>query len=369
MNLSNFEFISWQWLLLIPIVLGIMIWWYQREVNTQLQASMIDLDSSADNHFYHPLVKQLIEASETTSKSTVFWKKPAFWLNTLIFTLLLMSLAEPVLIGKRLPDLPPERDIVFLVDTSISMQLKDYQQDGIPIKRIEILRTLLDEFAVNMRGEKLSIILFAEKAYILVPLTNDQSLIRKMLRRITTTLAGRYTALGDALLMALNETQNTRLAGSGNGSNSKRHKTFILFTDADTSRGEVTSTAAAKLVAEHKIPVYTIAIGSSSKEDSSDNNQDKKIKGGLFSTVDLGLLKEISDITHAKSYQVNDSGAIQKALQSILKQSQNVATPKPRFEQHALYFYLLLLALLLLVLVQIITLFPDFKENSRDLHD
>ncbi|MEE9327080.1 MAG: VWA domain-containing protein [Cocleimonas sp.] len=348
MNLSSFQFIHWQWLWLILILCGILIWWYQRKDGIQTQASMIDLDLSAYQRFYHPLVKQLIESSETSLKPKVFWKKAAFWLHLIIFTLLIISLAQPVLIGKRLPDPPPERDIVFLVDTSLSMQLKDYQQDGVAIKRIEVLRSLLDEFVVKMRGEKLSIILFAEKSYILVPLTSDQNLIRKMLRRITTTLAGRYTAIGDALLMALNETQNS--------SDKKRHKTFILFTDADASRGEVTSMAAATLVAEHQIPVYTIAIGSSNKD------PDKDVSGGLFSTVDLALLEEISELTHGKSYQVNDSEAIKKALQSILKQSQNVAIPKPSFEQEALYFYFLLLALLLLVLSQAIKLIPCFKE-------
>lgn len=347
MNFSSFQFIHWQWLWLILILWGILIWWYQYKDDIQIEASIVDLDLSAYNHFYHPLVKQLIDHSEPSLRSKVFWKKTQFWLNAIIFSLLIMSLAQPVLIGKRLSDTPPERDIIFLVDTSISMQLKDYQQDGIPIKRIEVLRNLLDEFALKMKGEKLSIILFAEKAYILVPLSSDQNLIRKMLRRITTTLAGRYTAIGDALLMALSETQNT--------SDKTRHKTFILLTDADSSRGEVTSTAAAKLVAEHQIPVYTIAIG------SSNIHPDKKVLGGLFSSVDIGLLEEVSQLTNAKSYQVNDSGAIQKALQSILKQSQNVALPKANFEHEDLYYYFLLLSLLLLVLSQFFKLIPHFK--------
>ena len=357
---SGFQFIHWQWLLLIPFLWGALIWWYQNEFDSKQQASIMDVDLSATNRFYHPLVKQLIAASASISTKQSFWKQAMFWFSGFVLSLLVISLAQPVLTGKRLPDPLPERDIIFLVDTSISMQLKDYEQDGVELKRIEVLRNLLDEFTVKMQGEKISIILFAENAYVLVPLSSDQNLIRNMLRRITTTLAGRYTALGDALLMALNETINAQArndlsANKPQEINKKRHQTFILFTDADASRGEVTSNAAAQLVAENNIPVFTIAIG------SADISKDKKVKGGLYSSVDLPLLEEISKITKGQSYQVSDAITMQKALSNILKQSQNIAVPKARYEQQELYAYPLMLALLLLIVFQLTRLINKLK--------
>ena len=360
MSFSGFQFLSWPWLLLLPFVWGISAWWIQKNLAEKQQASILDADLSVYNHFFHPLVEQLIEASnqQNTTQTKVFWKQSYFWLISLILSLLLIALAQPVLIGKRLPDPPPERDIVFIVDTSVSMQLKDYEQDGVAIKRIEVLRNLLDEFALKMHGEKISIILFAENAYVLVPLSSDQYLIRQMLRRITTTLAGRYTAVGDALLMALNETKNAQLRNQQSNqlaTQKKRHQTFILFTDADSSRGTVDSSAAAKLIAEHKIPVFSIAIG------SSDIKKDKKVKGGLYSSVDLDLLEDVSQQTKGKSFQVNDSAALEKALNNILQQSQNIAIPKPRYEQESLYFYPLFLALLMLTISQLLRLVMQEK--------
>lgn len=359
----GFHFTQWQWLLLIPFIWGALLWWAQNKRAGKLQTSIMDADLSAANRFYHPLVNQLIDASASTSTKKMIWRQVAFWLSGFVLSLLAISLTQPVLTGKRLPDPPPERDIIFLVDTSVSMQLRDYEQDGVEIKRIEVLRNLLDEFAIKMKGEKISIILFAENAYVLVPLTSDQNLIREMLRRITTTLAGRYTALGDALLMALNETQNAQmrlLQSNPQAINKKRHQTFILFTDADASRGEVTSNAAAQIVAENHIPVFTIAIG------SSDSNKDKKIKGGLYSSVDLPLLEEISTITQGLSYQVSDATAMQTALNNILKQSQNVAVPKARYEQDELYAYPLGLALFLLMIFQLYRLVPsDVLKGSK----
>lgn len=345
MNSNEVHFLSAIWLWFLPAFWLYLFWWFTK-IKEVSSVSIADADSSAHNHFYHPLADQIINSSENKMDDYVhklknkFWLKPVFWWQGLAISSLIIALAEPVLIGERLPDPPPERDIVFLVDTSVSMQLKDYSLNDEAIKRMDLLRKLLDEFTIKMEGEHISVIVFAESPYVLVPLTNDQNLIRRMLSRVTTSLAGRYTAVGDALLMALKEANKQ----------SDRHQTFILFTDADESRGQVTSLAAARLVAEKNIPVYTIAIGSSQKEN------DKDVKGGLYQAVNLSLLKEISETTDAESYQVHDSQAIQDALRSILSQRQNLSEVEPYFEHKALYFYPLILGLLMLVLFSLFKL-------------
>lgn len=360
MNNSQLQFLSIYWLwLLLPFVIY-LVWWFssKRSNNSSAYSSITDAESSSNNHFYHPLAKLLVEdiankaeennQNEKQQKEQKFWQKISFWWQGIAISALIIALAEPVLIGERLPDPPPERDIIFLVDTSVSMQLKDYSLNGKPIKRIELLRKLVDNFTVEMAGEHISVIIFAEQPYILVPLSDDQYLIRRMLSRISTTLAGRYTALGDALLMALKEAN--KQAG--------RHQTFIVFSDADESRGKVTTTAAASLVAESEIPVFTIAIGSSQK------SENKAVQGGLYQAVNLPLLKEIADITGGKSYQVNNSQAIKEALESILSQRQNLAELKPQYQRETLYFYPLMLGLFMLILLQALRLFRAGNPNA-----
>lgn len=350
---NQLQFLSIYWFWLLPALWLFLAWWFSSK-RTYLLPSIADTETTSHKHFYHPLVKQLIAHEKTQdlnqTKHQQFWHKPYFWWQGLAISALILSLAEPVLIGERLPDPPAERDIVFLVDTSVSMQLKDYSLNGKPIKRMDLLRKLVDEFATQMAGEHISVIIFAEQPYTLVPLTNDQYLIRRMLSRITTTLAGRYTAVGDALLLALKEAQKQ----------SNRHQTFIVFTDADESRGNVTATAAAKLVAESKIPIFTIAIGSSQK------SEEQNIQGGLYQAVNLPLLKEISEITGGKSYQVQDSNAIKEALTNILSQRQNLAEVEPQYQRETLYFYPLMLGLLMLMLLQLIRLVRSYSSSSLE---
>jgi len=340
MNQSEFQFLSHHWLwLLLPFWLFLAVWFSKK--HNPKTSSIADVDTSSNNHFYHSLAHKLnTNLKDNTSQQLSFWMKPIFWWQGIAISLLIITLAQPILVGERLPDPPPERDIIFLVDTSISMQLEDYSLNGQAVKRMDLLRNMLNEFATNMNGEHISVIIFAEQPFMLVPLTNDQNLIRRMLNRITTTLAGRYTAVGDALLMALKEANKQ----------TDRHQTFILFTDADASRGKVTPSAAAQLVAENGIPIFTIAIGSSQKKEG------KEVQGGLYQAVDLALLKNIAKITGGESYQVHDSDAVKKALDNILKQRQNLAEIVPVFERETLYFYPLFFGLLLLVLLQIMRL-------------
>ena len=347
MSSGELQFISVHWLWLLPLYWAYLIWWFQKH---QLghHSSIADVNTSAHNHFYHPLAATFLSHKTTESELTPsLWKIPAFWLFGLSISLLIISLAQPIRVGERLPDLAPERDIVFLVDTSVSMQLKDYELQGEPIRRMDLLHNLLDEFASKMAGERIAVIVFAETPYILLPLSNDQGLIRRMLNRVTTSLAGRYSAVGDALLMALFMTEEAANKNAAHNVDlrSDRHQTFILFTDVHESLGNVTTAAAADLLAEKNIPVFTIAIGSS-------QNSKAEVEGGLYQAVNLALLDDIAKRTQGSSYQVNDSEAMQQALQDILKQRQNTAIPQPRYEQQNLYYYPLIISLLLLVLQQ-----------------
>ena len=335
----------WMWLLL-PLWLY-LLWWFRSQSAVVIDG-LAGTGIAANNHYYHPLARQLGEAaSETIDEQKII--KPwgtFFWLG-IIISLLIIALAHPVMMGERLPDPPPERDIIFLVDTSVSMQLKDYRLEGKPVRRMDLLRNLLNEFSVKMTGESISIIVFAETPYILVPLSHDQSLIQRQLARITTTLAGRYTAVGDALLLALKEAQKQK----------HRQQTFILFTDADNSRGKVTPGAAATLVAESKIPVFTIAIG------SSQQNKGQAVKGGLYQGVNLALLQNLAKITGGKSYQANDSDALKNALENILQQQQNKAEIIPVYRQESLYLYPLLASLGLFLLWQLGRLISQRKSR------
>ncbi len=334
-----------EWFILLPLLWLYLIW--QSKKQAQSQEPTIALAESKTSTFFHPLAELFTEndTKKTSKKRFKIW-------TALIISSFVVALAQPILRGEKLPDPPPERDIVFLVDTSISMQLKDYQVDGIAISRMDLLRQLLDQFASRMKGERISVIIFAEQAFKLVPLSNDQNLIRKMLQRITTSLAGRYSDIGSALLLALQEAKKQELQLETQAQHKKRHQTFILFSDADESRGKVDVHAATALLAENDIPLFTIAIGGSKSEKA-------KTEGGLYHSVNMQLFNYLADQTNGKSYRVENSDTLEKAISDISKLRKNLAIQEPKYIQTPLYFYPLFLGLLLLFLRQLLTLLSN----------
>jgi Ca-activated chloride channel family protein len=315
------------YLLLLPLLLTIIaLWWRGRALSLEINPFTDGMT------FKHPLLKLIPQQQRSSTQRRWQWLLIG-WL----WLMLSLALAQPVRIGEQLPDLPPERDIVLLVDVSISMTLKDYHYEGKNISRLDVLKRLLHNFVGQLQGERLAMIVFAEKPYVFVPLTRDHSLLQRQLQRLTGAMTGRISALGDAITLGIKEASKQP----------QRKQLFVLFTDANESLGRVTPEAAAELAAEAGIPLYSIAIGSTAK------NQQEVAGGLLYQPVSLALLQTVTKRTGGKTYEANDVQAIEQALIAINQQQQNKAAAQPRYRQHPLYFWFLLIGLLPLLVWQL----------------
>ena len=297
------------------------------------QSLSLDMKLLSSNlRFKHPLL-HLIPNDQSPKSHQTLQITLMMWL----FLMFSFAIAQPVRIGEKLPDLPPERDIILLVDVSISMTLKDYTDKGKKVSRLDILKRLLNDFAEGSKGERLAMIVFAEQPYLLVPLTRDQKLIQAQLQRLDSTLAGRVSALGDAIILGLKEAKKQP----------QRKQIFVLFTDTNDAIGAVNPDAAASLAAEANIPLYTIAIGSTIKQKNATGD------GLLHQAVNLKLLQDISKQTKGRTYIANKTKAIEDALKDIQQHQQNTAVQQQaRYTHKPLYFWFLLAGILPLLIWQ-----------------
>lgn len=333
---------AWQWLTpwyaLIPWLFLIGFYLWQRH-----QVSLEHFWLSARLRFKHPLINQLPESHASLRQ----YRRQGF---VLLWTVVMLSLAlaQPVKLGEKLPDLPPERDIVLLVDVSISMRLTDYDIDGKAVSRLAVLKLLISEFVSKTNGERLAVVVFAEHPYVLTPLTHDPALIKAQVMRLTTTLAGRVSALGDAILLALKEAAKQP----------QRKQIMVLFTDANNSIGQATPTAAAELARAAKIPIYPIAIGSSALEGENAKT------GLLYQPVNVAMLASLAQQTGGVAFEATNLETIENALEAISQLQKNEAAPKPYYTQTPLYFWFLLFALLPLLAIQMGRFLTSNKEQQ-----
>lgn len=127
--------------------------------------------------------------------------------------------------------------------------------NGKASSRINVLKLVVGEFIKRRQGDRLGLILFGTNAYTYVPLTFDLGALGDLLTDVSTGLAGRHTAIGDAIGLALKSMRKQR----------SRHKVLILVTDGSNTAGFENPIVAAQAAAQQGLTIYSIGIGSDIK--------------------------------------------------------------------------------------------------------
>lgn len=351
-NGDIFELSQPEWLWLIPLVTIIFILMKLRKnkyLSESAPASYSELITK--QLLFHPLLRVL--HINDSSKKIDTPSRMHYWIITL---LLILALTQPIRIGEKLPEPPQERDITFIVDTSVSMILRDYILNGERIDRMNLLKGVLDDFIRKLKGERMSIIVFGDHAYTLVPLTTDHALLRRMLSRVQATMAGRFNAIGDAIALAVK--QSIEMDNKKRKAN-KRKRILVLLTDADQPTGTIDPVVAAELAKNANLPLYTIAIGATSLA-----AEESRLGGLLYSPVDLNLIQELSSKTGAKSFQAGNPNALEKAIQEINLHETNKREIMAKHYPEPLYYLILILVFFIFTLSQIINIIKLISASS-----
>ena len=321
------------WLLLVPALLLLIFILQQRGRQPVISLTHWLTDLNRDVYL-HPKVTLLQNAqAKTGSKNaryTIIWSL----LNlVLVVSLLSLALAQPYRIGKRLPDPPQHRDVVFLLDTSVSMVLRDYVVEGKRIDRLTMLKHVLTHFVDKLRGNRIQLIAYAEQAYTLVPLTNDYALLKFQLQRLqAATLTGRSSDLSHALLYAASlypasGTQDTM-------------PVFVMLTDASRPDRRIDPRVAAEFIAQHGIRVHTIAIGAGSYE-----AEDTEHVTLIYHPTNFQLLEDIAQHGKGSFFWAKDTASLADALARIEETEKRTSTVEPMYVKQPLYFWPLLAGL------------------------
>ncbi|MGD2075698.1 MAG: VWA domain-containing protein [Gammaproteobacteria bacterium] len=170
----------------------------------------------------------------------------------LAWILLVVGAAQPQWLGEPV-ELPVSgRDLVLAVDVSGSMAQEDYSLNGRSVTRLDVVKAVGGRFIERREGDRLGLILFGSRAYVQTPLTYDRQTVDQLLREAVVGLAGRETALGDAITLAVKRLREQP----------EDNRVLVLLTDGANTAGNIAPRAAARLGAAAGVRIYTIGIGS-----------------------------------------------------------------------------------------------------------
>ena len=174
-----------------------------------------------------------------------------FLVAVAIWVLLTGAAARPQWVGE--PEAFPVsgRDLLLAVDLSGSMDTRDMIIQNQPVNRLRVVKQVAGEFIERRRGDRVGLILFGSRAYLQTPLTFDITTTATLLDESEIGLAGRETAIGDAIGLAVKRLREDTTA----------QRVLIVLTDGANTSGEMEPLQAAQFAARENMTIYTIGVG------------------------------------------------------------------------------------------------------------
>jgi len=223
---------------------------------------------------------------------------------TLIWLLLLLAASRPQWIGE-IESLPVSgRDLLLAVDISGSMDTQDMILNRTAVNRLKVVKKVAGEFIKRRHGDRVGLILFGSRAYLQTPLTFDTETTATLLDESEIGLAGRETAIGDAIGLAVKRLRDDAASD----------RVLVLLTDGANTSGEVQPLQAAEFAARDGLTVYTVGVGA-----------DEMMVQDFFGSrvvnpsadLDEETLRTIAEQTGGRYFRARDAKGLEKIYEIL----------------------------------------------------
>ncbi len=291
--------------------------------------------------------------NDAASNQGAVAKKPFIFILSLIaWSLLILATTRPQWLGDSVALPVSGRDLMMAVDLSGSMQVEDFKINGRTVNRLEATKYVASQFIDQRIGDRLGLILFGRQAYLQTPLTFDRKTVKTLLLESEIGLAGKETAIGDAIGLAV---KRLIRSNSEQPVDKKENKVLILLTDGANTAGSIEPVKAAELAALNGLKIYTIGIGA-----------DEMIRRSFFGNqrinpsadLDEKTLTAIAEKTGGRYFRARDVEQLQK-IYSLLNKLEPTEKESQYFRPiSALYYWPLSGAFIVAFMIALIRLMP-----------
>ena len=256
------------------------------------------------------------------------------FLISLAIMALIIATAEPVIYKTKKSYSDIGNSVIFLLDVSPSMAVKDIED----ISRIAVAKNIIKDFANTHQGSSLGLSVFAENASLLLLPTIDISTFLIRLESIEIGDEGDGTAMGNALAVAISSI------------NEHLKKSYIvLLTDGENNTGQINPHLVAETLKHKGVKLYIINIGKGGYGvlEYFDKKQNKQYSGNYYTKINESELKNLAQIAEGKYISITsleEANSFFSELNSKTGSSYFIKT-----EKNDLTFYFLLASLIFIV--------------------
>ena len=266
------------------------------------------------------------------------------FLGLLAFALLIVALARPRH-GKGSTDIEASGiDIVLTLDVSGSMEALDFKLEGKPVNRLEVVKNVVGKFVAQRPNDKLGMVAFAGRPYLVSPLTLDQEFLARRLVDVKMGQVEDGTAIGSAIASSVSHLRDS----------TAKSRIIILLTDGVNNAGAVNPLTAAEAAKALGIKIYTIGAGTRGEAPMPSRDAFGRTRMQTVKVeIDEEMLAEVASATGGQSFRATDTDSLEKIYQSInqLETTTRKLKKYQRYDELYLWFLVPGVSLLLLELV------------------
>lgn len=239
-------------------------------------------------------------------------------------------------------------DIVLALDVSKSMLAADVEPNRLERERL-FVRRLLRELA----GERIGMVVFAGRAYVVSPLTVDHGALNLYLDALAPDVVSQG---GSSLAAAI--AQATDLARGSEETGGDR--TVVLVSDGEALEDESAAMSAAERAARAGVSIFTIGIGTARGAPVPEPNPDTREAAGyvrdpgsgeiVVSRLNEQLLSDIATAAGGSYLTLERPGSLDALVSALRGLERGPLGSDRRVEQPERFAYFVAIALLLIAL-------------------
>ena len=224
-------------------------------------------------------------------------------------------------------------DIILALDVSGSMLTKDFTIGGEQATRIDAIREVTRKFIEARPNDRIGIIAFAGRPYVVSPMTLDHDWLLKNLERVKIGLVEDGTAIGSGMAAAANRLNDKR----------SKSRVIVLLTDGENNTGKIPPNTAAEAIKALAIHFYAIGAGINGIAPTPVfNPQNGKPVTDMFGNImyqnqrvhfnEAGL-KEVAKIADGQFYRATDTKSLEQIFSDIDKLEKTTVSVK-KYQQY-----------------------------------
>jgi len=257
-------------------------------------------------------------------------------------------------------------DVMFVVDSSLSMQVSDTDEGS----RLDSSKKYLLDFIQNQNGHRFGLVTYNSEALVESPLTTDKETIKIALTTITAVDS--FRAEGSSVAIGIDAAQD-RILAKNEIYGANRTKILIIVSDGEEieSNSNYLDSKIAELSA-NDIKVFTLGVGSEIGdkiptyiEVSTGIQQYVPNPNGLtfvVSKLEEGVLKKIATQTGGEYMKVDEIKKLERLINKEVNQLNSNSQQSIVYKETYYIFALLDIIICLLIFID----FDKYKVKIRN---